>query len=91
MSLWVPVMFLKVLELIYYVLSVSALTSSTLLFHSKRLDRVPCDMQQDLMAYPLQGNRLHLLPSKAHAIHTHPLLLANHKSLLYVHELVSFL
>ena len=30
------------------------LTSSTIMFHHKCLDTVPCAAEQDLMAYPLQ-------------------------------------
>ena len=37
------------------------LTLSSIMFHHKWLDMVPCALQQDLIAYPLKCNSLHLL------------------------------
>ena len=44
-----------------YICIILFLILSSIMFHHKWLDRVPCAVQQDLIAYPLQCNSLHLL------------------------------
>ena len=68
------------------------LTLSSIMFYPKKLDIVPCAIQQDLIAYPLQRQKfasckpkLPVPPSPS------PSLLGNHKSILQVHEFASFL
>jgi len=63
------------------------LTLSSIILHHKWLDMVPCAMEQDLIAYPFQRQysasinpRLTVRPTPS------PSSLANHKSVLQVHE-----
>ena len=63
------------------------LTLSSIILHHKWLDMVPCAMEQDLIAYPFQRQysasinpRLTVHPTPS------PSSLANHKSVLQVHE-----
>ena len=58
--------------------------SSVMIYH-KRLDIVPCAMQQDLVAYPFECSSLYLLtPNSQYILLPTSTLLGNHKSVLYI-------
>ena len=66
-------------------------TLSSIMFHHKWLDMVPCAIQQNPIAYPLQMQWFASTNTKSQSSHFFPLPLGNHKSVLHVHEFVSFL
>ena len=92
-------------QLIYDVLSISAaqqsdtaihpytfffFTLSSIMFHHKRSDIVPCAIQH-LIAYPFQMLQFASTNPQSQALLLLPPPSWNHKSVLHVHEFVSFL
>ena len=75
----------------YIYIYILFLILSSIMFHHKWLDIIPCAIQQDLIAYPLQ---MSLFASTNPKLTIHPtssrLPLGSHKFVLLVQEFVSF-